>query len=92
MGTPTLMLLSTPLIIDAVQHITAGGGVRTAAMQLCHSLTNADKALECMQTFLRRSMRNPVHRLDPLPTHTFRSGNETINLYVWFVSHGTYRD
>ena len=32
------------------------------------------KALECTQTFLRRSARNPVHRPDPLPaTHAFNS-------------------
>ena len=36
-------------------------------MQLCGSLSSADKALECTPTFLRRSVRNPIHRPDPSP-------------------------
>ena len=57
--------------IDAGQSITVVGGAMGAAMQLCGSLSSADKALECTKTFLRRSVRNPVPRQDPLPAREF---------------------
>ena len=43
-------------------------------MQLCGSLSSADKALECTQTFLRRSVKNPVIVQTPSPRIQLKRG------------------
>ena len=43
-------------------------------MQLCGSLSGADKALECTQAFL--PVRKPVHHPDPSPrAHSIKKGS-----------------
>ena len=43
-----------------------------AAMELCSSLTSADKVQECTQAFVHRSVRNMVYHPDPFPACVFR--------------------